>query len=163
MPLVLAALIGLVGMLIVIYPLLGIGHTRERAAVADSLADVAARERTAKAALREVEFDFRLGNLDRADYTVLRARYEERALSALQARYRQEQSLDAVIERELAMLRTREAEARMADELSAAPAARDGSADVSTPTLAPRPATRVAHPPTPPSMRGPHARRRKGV
>ncbi len=60
--------------------------------------------------MRELDFDYRLGNLEGADYHALRQRYEERALAALRTRYTAEQELDAQIDRELAALRTRESQ-----------------------------------------------------
>jgi hypothetical protein len=114
MLLLLAALLGLSAALIVLYPLLGLERTRSHGAAAGApaylagLADLAERERAAKGALREVEFDYRLGNLEDADYQALRQRYEGRALAVLRFRYRREQALDALIERQLAELRSEE-------------------------------------------------------
>lgn len=106
MPIIIAILLGLSALLVVIYPLLGL----DRAAVAsaagsDALADVAERERSAKMALRDVDFDYRLGNLEEGDYHALRDRYEQRALAALRTRYEREQTLDRLIDEQLAALR----------------------------------------------------------
>lgn len=110
MPLLIAALLGLSALFIVIYPLLGL----ERAATASDergqLADLADCERAAKDALRDVEFDRQLGNLDEPDYQALRDQYERRAIVALGARYRREQELDALIEQQLAELRAEESQ-----------------------------------------------------
>lgn len=102
-PLILAALLGLSGLIVVIFPLLGLDR---RLAPLDAVAanEVAEREAAAKEALREVEFDYRLGNLEQGEYLVLRERYERRALSALKTRYEQEQALDALIDQQLAEL-----------------------------------------------------------
>src|SRR5262245_46602654 len=97
MPLLVAALLGLSAVIIVIYPLLGLERAVIEGEDQGQLADLADRERVAKDALRDVEFDLRLGNLDEPDYRVLRDRYEHRALAALGARYRREQELDALI------------------------------------------------------------------
>lgn len=105
MPLLIAVLLGLSGLLVVIYPLLGLDRESADALTRGPLGEVAERERSARDALREVEFDRRLGNLDDEDYQALRARYEERALIALKARYQREQELDAQIERQLDALR----------------------------------------------------------
>lgn len=105
MPLLIAVLLGLSGLLVVIYPLLGLDRESTDALNRGPLGDVAERERSARDALREVEFDRRLGNLDDEDYQALRARYEERALIALKARYQREQELDVLIERQLDALR----------------------------------------------------------
>src|SRR5690242_21823012 len=105
MPLLIAVLLGLSGLLVVIYPLLGLDRESADALTRGPLGEVAERERSARDALREVEFDRRLGNLDDEDYQALRERYEERALVALKARYQREQELDILIERQLDALR----------------------------------------------------------
>lgn len=110
MPLVLAAVLGLCAAAVVLYPLLGPRLQAAQGGASDYL-DATARERAAKDALRELDFDYRLGNLEDTDYQALRQRYEERALAALQTRYSQEHELDAQIDRELAALRTRQTHA----------------------------------------------------
>jgi hypothetical protein len=114
MPLLIAALLALSAALIVLYPLLGL--VREPAPASTPAgrapaADAAERERQARQALREVEFDYTLGNLETGDYQELRQRYEDRALAALKTRYQREQELDALIERRLDVLRQPEANA----------------------------------------------------
>jgi hypothetical protein len=99
----------------VIYPLLGLDRESADARNRGPFGEVAERERSARDALREVEFDRRLGNLDDEDYQALRARYEERALIALKARYQREQELDALIERQLDALRQHESTVESAD------------------------------------------------
>jgi hypothetical protein len=144
MPLAFAALLGLAGLVFVLYPL----FNQERA-VDDGLAIPAAEladgERLARAALREVEFDHALGNLDDHDYAALRTRYERRALAALGLRYQRERELDARIERELAELRER------AD----APSGRPITPETASSGLGTPPQRRT-------SPQGPLARRRKG-
>ncbi|HEU4781861.1 MAG TPA: hypothetical protein VFS83_00835 [Ktedonobacterales bacterium] len=115
MPLLIAVLLGLSGLIVVIYPLLGLDRESADVGARGPLGDVAEPERSARDALREVEFDRRLGNLDDEDYQALRARYEERALIALKARYQREQELDALIERQLDALRQDESTAVSAD------------------------------------------------
>ena len=105
MPLIIAALLGLTAALIVAYPLLGLSRERRVAASPGALGEAADRERQARQALREVELDYTLGNLDGGDYDALRGRYERRALAALRTRYQREQELDALIERQLDALR----------------------------------------------------------
>lgn len=105
MPLIIAALLGLTGALIVAFPLLGLTGTPSASATPDVMRDVADRERQARLALREVELDYTLGNLDSGDYDALRGRYERRALSALRTRYQREQELDALIESQLDAMR----------------------------------------------------------
>ncbi|HZC78736.1 MAG TPA: hypothetical protein VE258_13380 [Ktedonobacterales bacterium] len=109
MPLLIAALLGLSGLLIVLYPLLGLDRAPAAGAPRDAR-DEAERERLAKQALRDVDFDYRLGNLDEGDYQELRQRYEERALLALRARYERERTLDAAIDEQLAALRRKKHE-----------------------------------------------------
>ena len=105
MPLVIGVLLGLSGLAVVLYPLLGLDRDTLEARSSGPIAEVAERERSARDALREVEFDHRLGNLDDADYQSLRSRYERRALAALKTRYQREQELDALIEQQLDALR----------------------------------------------------------
>lgn len=121
MPLLIAVLLGLSGLIIVMYPLLGLEHESADAQTRRPLGEVAERERSARDALREVEFDRRLGNLDDEDYQALRARYEERALVALKARYQREQELDALIEQQLDALRRRESAADSGDSVEDEP------------------------------------------
>ena len=105
MPLLIAALLALSAALIVLYPLLGLGRDAATQTAPAQMADAAERERLARQALREVEFDYTLGNLEASDYEELRERYELRALAALKTRYQREQELDALIERQLDALR----------------------------------------------------------
>jgi hypothetical protein len=108
LPVLIAVLLGLSALLIVIYPLLGLDRTAREALAPEVISDAAERERLAKQALRDVDFDYRLGNLDEGDYASLRDRYERRALGALKTRYEREQELDAQIDQQLAALRTQE-------------------------------------------------------
>lgn len=106
MPLLLAALLGLAALLIVLAPL----FVPAPAADADpadpaALPALAERERAAKAALRDVELDYQLGNLDGDDYQALRDRYTRRALGALKGRYDRERALDDAIEERVRALR----------------------------------------------------------
>lgn len=108
MPLLIAALLGISAAIIVLYPLLGLDrHIAAESASASALTDDAERERSAKLALRDVDFDYRLGNLDEGDYIALRDRYERRALAALKTRYEREQALDALVDQQLAALRAK--------------------------------------------------------
>lgn len=67
--------------------------------------EVSEREQGARQALREVEFDFQLGNLDERDYRSMRARSMQRALTEMQVRHKRAQELDERIEAELRLLR----------------------------------------------------------
>jgi len=115
-PLIIAALLGLACAMLVLQPLFGLDRAGrdadERPPVA--LAEVAERERLAKQALLEVDFDHRLGNLGDADYAALRARYERRALAALKARFERERTLDEEIERQLDALRKQNTQGKAA-------------------------------------------------
>ncbi|HEY7834746.1 MAG TPA: hypothetical protein VIG30_14330 [Ktedonobacterales bacterium] len=106
LPLILAVLLGLAALLVVLGPL----FTAPAAApAADAAATtLAERERDAKAALQDVEFDYQLGNLAEDDYRGLRERYVRRALAALKGRYDREQSLDDAIEAQVRALRERD-------------------------------------------------------
>ncbi len=108
-PLLIAVLLGLTCAVLVLQPLFGLDRASEDAQAAEptSLAEVAERERLAKQALLEVDFDHRLGNLADADYADLRARYERRALVALKTRYQRERALDDLIDHQLDNLRRR--------------------------------------------------------
>jgi uncharacterized sporulation protein YeaH/YhbH (DUF444 family) len=109
--LMVAALMGLTALALVVYPLLGLdrdGGEAGLAGAAGGVSEVTPQESAARQALLDVDFDWRLGNLDQDDYSQLRERYEERALVGLKARYEREQQLDAAIERQLAALRAGE-------------------------------------------------------
>jgi len=100
MPIAIAALLGLTGLLIVLYPLLGIDPAAEPAN-REALERVSEQEVSAKQSLRDVDFDRRLGNLDEDDYRDLRNRFEESALEAMKSRYERERELDLAIDRQL--------------------------------------------------------------
>lgn len=141
-PLLLAVLLGVAALLVVIQPLLAAhGGDAMPETVATPLADSAEREQTAKQALLDVELDHRLGNLEAEDYATLRARYEERALAALKARYDAERALDATIDQQLARLRARrEVQGqRDAGKLSSTTPARTPANHSVRPAAAPRP------------------------
>lgn len=168
MPILLALVLGLLALAYVLAPLF---RTRPLSAVATgSLNDAIARADEAKQALRDIEFDYRLGNLAENDYTELRATYERHALGALKTRYEREQALDTLLDRELALVRARvahEADVQKS-EIAAKTANAVGSSSVSdaspsaehiAPSQVRSPATSSARP----APRGPRARRRKGA
>jgi hypothetical protein len=150
---------GLSALLLVTYPLFGIDqsvtgtlHLRSDQGSDAVAADMSERESAARQALADVDFDYRLGNLDAEDYSQLRDRYEESALVALKDRYERELALDEVLGRQLAALKAedeRKAPANSAREVRRT-AAR---------TAQPAPAGRTAAPAAGESRR----RRRKGV
>lgn len=132
-PLIIAIFLGLAGILIVVQPLLGL--EREPASEAETpgaIAEVAERERLAKQTLRELDLDYRLGNLDNADYETLHDRYERRALAAIKVRYQREQELDSLIERQLATLRQQDARRNGAKSASRKAANRTGATAATT-------------------------------
>lgn len=161
MPLVIAILLGLTGLIIVIYPLLGLDRETSEALASGPVAEIAERERSARDALREVEFDHRLGNLDDADYQALRARYERRALAALKTRYQREQELDALIERQLDVLRAQQLTTSDGDGAYSPPEVDEKTPgnDVSTDGSQSR---RMARRSNARPASGPQARRRRG-
>lgn len=73
--------------------------------VAEDDARVDARE-AALTALRDVELEYRLGNLTESDYRQLRERYYRRALAALRGRPLKD-ALDEELERQIAALRVK--------------------------------------------------------
>ena len=154
MPLVIALLLGLSGILVVLYPLLGLEVSRPDVDATEPLGDVAERERVAKRALRDVDFDYRLGNLDTDDYESLRQRYERRALAALATRYDREQALDTLIDAQLDALRA----TRNASDVSVT-----SHAPVAEPPSEGTSATRSTVAKQQTARRGPQARRRKGA
>ena len=161
MPLLIAALLALSAALIVLYPLLGL--VREPAAPAlapaSPTSDAAEREQLARQALREVEFDYTLGNLETGDYEELRERYENRALASLKTRYQREQELDAQIERRLDALR----QSATAAPASAAPRPPQRPAPAKAASVTPaRPQARPVKSSANSSVRDRRAPRRKG-
>lgn len=103
--LLVAALLVVATALYVLWPLLGAsaGDVDELPEAAGDPAREDQRE-TALAALRDVELEYRLGNLTAADYRWLRERYYRGALAALRGSPRGE-TLDGELEREIAALR----------------------------------------------------------
>lgn len=137
MPILIAILLGLSALLIVIFPLLGLDSPAAKSAASEgALTDVAERERSAKLALRDVDFDYRLGNLDENDYDALRSRYEDRALAALRTRYEREQALDRLIDEQVAALQNKRG-GKNGNSVSPSPRGeREPGSEVSPPLLA---------------------------
>lgn len=149
MPLLIAALLGLSAAIVVLYPLLGLdratgAESASDAALDATLSDEVERERSAKLALRDVNFDYRLGNLDPEDYVALRDRYERRALAAMKTRYDREQALDDLIDRQLDVLRTDRANAPQESAAHAEPATGAHERDAANPSKAAGTAGRAA-------------------
>jgi len=106
MPYVIAVLLAIGASVFVLMPLTtgqyganGSLHEEGPTTVAD---DAAARN-----ALRDLDFDYRLGNIQSDDYTAMRDRYERAALDSLKQRYELERSVEAAIESDLADARRR--------------------------------------------------------
>ncbi|MBX6341989.1 MAG: hypothetical protein IRY97_05980 [Thermomicrobiaceae bacterium] len=102
--LVLAAIVVAIG-LFVMQPLL---EARAEPAPASSparLADLRARRAYLIEALRDVDFDYSMGKVGRAEYEETRARYVREAALVLRELERESARIDAEIEREIAQLR----------------------------------------------------------
>jgi hypothetical protein len=141
MALAIAALLGLGAAVLVLYPLLG--FTRSTGSPPARLPESADQARAATGALREIEFDYRLGNLADADYEALRGRYERRALAALRANGTQTRELDELIDRRMEALRADESTKIQAEHsglarTSSAPGSPTGSAAPGRHTQRPR-------------------------
>ena len=153
MPLLIAGLLALSAALIVLYPLLGLGAEAAPQSAPAQVADAAERERLARQALREVEFDYTLGNLEAEDYTELRERYETRAIAALKTRYQREQELDALIEQRLDALRQSSDALPIAPQLQTAAKAKAPPVVATGKTRQPRSATMETRPSMPNTTR----------
>lgn len=107
-----AALLGLATLAYVLYPLYR-GSTARQEAASDSFSrrqPLSEREQNARMALREVDFDFQLGNLDESEYRSLRTRYMRRALVEMKNRRQREQEIDQEIEEQLRQLKEAESQ-----------------------------------------------------
>jgi hypothetical protein len=62
-------------------------------------------EQAARAALKEVELDYQLGNLAESDYRKLREHYIRRAFVAMKSRQQSEEAIDTLIEERLQQLK----------------------------------------------------------
>lgn len=106
--LAIAALLGLVALAYILYPLYRHPSPNPEPATQTSSLKLSEREQNARQALQEVEFDFQLGNLDEGEYRSLHTRYMDRALVEMRQRQQQEQEIDAEIERQLQILKAAE-------------------------------------------------------
>ncbi len=115
MAIVVAILLGALGLAFVLYPLYQSSKAKVRSLEPSTVpmphpstvssSQQTDREQAARTALQEVEFDFQLGNLAEDDYRSLRERYMRRALSALKLRHDREQEIDEAIEEQVRKLR----------------------------------------------------------
>lgn len=107
LPVLVAILLGVMALALVLYPLYR--HAPPEVAQQRASADVATTraeaEQSARAALKEVELDYQLGNLAGPDYRALRERYTRRAFAAMKSRQQNEDALDALIEERLRLLK----------------------------------------------------------
>lgn len=131
-PLLVALLLGVSALAFVLYPLYNnrgyvkakssrtpeipspssVWHAGDQSIDSSSMVNFSDREQTARAALQEIELDYQLGNLGKADYDSLKERYMRRAILAMKSRQSREQELDALIEAELCRLK----EGKVAEE-----------------------------------------------
>jgi hypothetical protein len=107
LPVLVAVLLGILALSLVLYPLyrhapLEVVQQRTSASIATTQAET---EQAARAALKEVELDYQLGNLAELDYRTLRDRYTRRAFTAMKSRQQNETALDALIEERLRLLK----------------------------------------------------------
>jgi len=107
LPVLVAVLLGVLALALVLYPLyrhapLDVVQQRASAAAATTRAEA---EQSARAALKEVELDYQLGNLAGPDYRALRERYTRRAFAAMKSRQQNEDAIDVLIEERLRLLK----------------------------------------------------------
>ncbi|HVB75662.1 MAG TPA: hypothetical protein VNE38_19105 [Ktedonobacteraceae bacterium] len=107
LPVLVAVFLGSLTLAFVLYPLyrhapLEVLQQRASASMASTQAEV---EQSARLAIKEVEFDFQLGNLAETDYRTWRDRYTRRAFMAMKSRQASEEEIDALIEEQLRQLR----------------------------------------------------------
>ena len=107
LPVLVAILLGVLTLALVLYPIyrhapLEVVQQRASADIATTRAET---EQSARAALKEVELDYQLGNLAEPDYRTLRERYTRRAFAAMKSRQQSEDAIDALIEERLRLLK----------------------------------------------------------
>lgn len=102
-----AVLLAVPVLVLVLYPLYRHAPFRvvQKRAAAGLATTQAEFEQTARAALKEVELDYQLGNLAEPDYRKLRERYTRRAFAAMKSRQQSEEAIDALIEERLRQLK----------------------------------------------------------
>ena len=107
LPVLVAVLLGVLALALVLYPLyrhapLEVVQQKASASLATTQAET---EQAARAALKEVELDYQLGNLAEPDYRTLRERYTRRAFAAMKSRQQSEEAIDTLIEERLRLLK----------------------------------------------------------
>ncbi|GCE48470.1 hypothetical protein EI42_04856 [Thermosporothrix hazakensis] len=111
MAIVIALVLGILALVFVLYPLFQ-RTAAPQVAVSSEPEPVVEQDEAARAALREVELDYQLGNIVEPDYRTLRERYMRRALTAFKTRYEREKELDALIEEQLEQMKKIEAKSK---------------------------------------------------
>lgn len=90
LPILVAIALGLLALAFVLSPFYRRAPASPKTAREDAIhgsVDTTEREDAARSALREIELDYHLGNIEEADYRNLRERYMHRAIAALKSRY----------------------------------------------------------------------------
>ncbi len=105
MPILVAIVLGIAALAFVLYPLYRRSPADVQTHQSSGEAISTEQEQAARAALQEIELDYRLGNIAEADYRILRERYMQRALVALKSRYDHEEKIDEEIEEQLRKLK----------------------------------------------------------
>lgn len=107
LPILVAVLLGILALSLVLYPLYrhAPAEVVQQRASANLATTQAETEQATRAALKEVELDYQLGNLAEPDYRTLRDRYTRRAFAAMKSRQQDEAALDALIEARLHRLK----------------------------------------------------------
>lgn len=107
LPILVAVLLGVLALALVLYPLYRHAppEVAQQRASADTATTRAEAEQSARAALKEVELDYQLGNLAAPDYRALRERYTRRAFAAMKSRQQNEEAIDALIEARLRLFK----------------------------------------------------------
>ena len=108
----LAIILGLIALLYVLYPLLRHLQMNEQNAMMvsvshedDVISSPEENEQDTRIALKDIELDYQLGNIEKPDYLVLREQYMQRALVALKSRSEHEQKIDQEIEEQVRRMR----------------------------------------------------------
>lgn len=101
----LAVVLGLVALTFVLSPLFHRLQTGEQDAIMviapnedDVVSSPEESEQAARVALKDVELDYQLGNIEEPDYLALREQHMRRAVAAFKSRSEHEQKIDKEIE-----------------------------------------------------------------
>jgi Tfp pilus assembly protein PilE len=110
LPALVAVLLAVPILVLVLYPLYRHAPFRvvQKRAAAGLVTTQAEFEQAARAALKEIELDYQLGNLAETDYRKLREYYTRRAFAAMKSRQQSEEAIDALIEERLRQLKEKD-------------------------------------------------------